>query len=154
MAGYMDPELDAEFYSAEGWFRTGDVAALDPEGRLTILDRIKDIIIRGGENISAKEVEDVIAGWSQVSEVSVIGVPDEDYGERTCAFLSTAGDAVDLDQVREFLGRTRLEKFKWPERLVIVDDFPRTASGKVRKQTLREHWRAEQFADREEADAR
>lgn len=144
MAGYLDAELDAEYYTEDGWFRTGDVGILDTNGYVTISDRIKDIIIRGGENISAKEVEDVLDLWDAVVEVSVVGVPDADYGERSCAFIIPADPVADLsvDDLRAYLAGTRLEKFKWPEYVEALAEFPRTASGKVRKQTLRDQWQA------------
>jgi acyl-CoA synthetase (AMP-forming)/AMP-acid ligase II len=141
MAGYLDPELDAASHVGE-WLRTGDVGRIDADGRLTIADRVKDLVIRGGENISAKEVEDVLGEWREIVEVAVVGVPDPAYGERACAFV-TAARPIDLDDVRGYLAGTRLEKFKWPEHLVLLDEFPRTASGKVRKQSLRETWSAQ-----------
>ncbi|MCU1481297.1 MAG: AMP-dependent synthetase and ligase [Subtercola sp.] len=144
MAGYLEPELDAEFYDEDGWFRTSDVGILDESGNVTLTDRIKDLIIRGGENISAKEVEDIIHRWDVIVEVSVVGVPDVAYGERACAFVQTA-EPVTLESLRDYLAETRLEKFKWPEFVQIVDDFPRTPSGKVRKQSLRELWVQSEF---------
>ena len=143
MAGYLDPEMDAEFMTPDGWFRTGDVGILSDSGHLTISDRIKDIIIRGAENISAKEVEDQLHEWAAISEVSLVAIPDAIYGERGCAFIQVAGEPVTLDDMRVYLASTSLEKFKWPEQVVIVEDFPRTASGKVRKRALRSHWVAE-----------
>jgi len=144
MAGYLEPDRDAEFYTPDGWFRTSDVGRLDAEGYLTITDRIKDLIIRGGENISAKEVEDVIHQWDLVQEVVVVGVPDATYGERACAFIvPRGGGPQDLEGLRGYLATTRLEKFKWPEFLRIRDTLPRTPSGKVSKQVLREEWVAD-----------
>jgi acyl-CoA synthetase (AMP-forming)/AMP-acid ligase II len=143
MAGYLEADRDAECYSVDGWFRTGDVGRLDEQGYLTITDRIKDLIIRGGENISAKEVEDVVHDWPLAEEAVVVGVPDVTYGERAALFLIGRGGGVaDLESLRAFLGSTRLEKFKWPEYVVGVDEFPRTPSGKVSKQALREQWAA------------
>jgi acyl-CoA synthetase (AMP-forming)/AMP-acid ligase II len=138
MAGYLEVALDAE--ADEDWVRTGDVGIIDEQGRLTISDRVKDIVIRGAENISAKEVEDVVFQWDAVEEASLIGVPDAMYGERACIYV-IAKRPVTLDDLKAYLATTRLEKFKWPEYLVALDDdFPRSASGKVRKQTLREMW--------------
>jgi acyl-CoA synthetase (AMP-forming)/AMP-acid ligase II len=143
MAGYLEPERDAEAFTADGWFRTGDVGVIDPEGFLTITDRIKDLIIRGGENISAKEVEDVVHDWDAVDEAVVLGVPDEAYGERAALFVIPRAEAdIDLGLLRGFLAETRLEKFKWPEYVVPVSTFPRTPSGKVSKQELRQEWAA------------
>lgn len=141
MAGYLEPERDAESYSPDGWFRTGDVGRLDADRFLTITDRIKDLIIRGGENISAKEVEDALHDWDVVDEVVVVGVPDETYGERACAFIiSDRAQAPTLESMRAYLAGTRLEKFKWPEHIVVRSSLPRTASGKVSKQELRQEW--------------
>lgn len=140
MAGYLDPDLDAASHAGE-WLRTGDIGRIDGAGRLTIADRVKDVVIRSGENISAKEVEDVLHEWPAIVEAAVVGVPDPEYGERACAFLSVAGAAVGLAELRAFLAGSRLEKFKWPEHVVLVDEFPRTPSGKVRKQILRDGWR-------------
>jgi acyl-CoA synthetase (AMP-forming)/AMP-acid ligase II len=139
MLGYLDGDLDAEFYSEDGWFRTSDVGTIDEHNALTITDRIKDIIVRGGENISAKEVEDHLHDWKDIIEAAVVGIPDELYGERACAFVLPA-EHVTLTGMREFLGSSGLERFKWPEELVLVDDLPRTPSGKVRKRSLRENY--------------
>jgi acyl-CoA synthetase (AMP-forming)/AMP-acid ligase II len=140
MAGYLDPDLDAQSCDEDDWLRTGDVGVLDDAGRLTISDRVKDIVIRGGENISAKEVEDLVHEWDLIEEACVIGVPDATYGERVCLYVR-ARCRVTLEDLRAFLSTTRLEKYKWPEYLVALDeDFPRSASGKVRKQSLRDSW--------------
>ena len=137
MAGYLDPELDAACYDDDDWLRTGDVGVLDDAGRLTIADRVKDIVIRGGENISAKEVEDRVHEWDAIDEAVVVGVPDERYGERACVFVR-AHRPVDLDELRAHLAAVGLEKYKWPEYLVAVEDLPRTPSGKVSKRLLRQ----------------
>jgi acyl-CoA synthetase (AMP-forming)/AMP-acid ligase II len=137
--GYTDPQLTAKAFDAEGWYRTGDVGILDDDGYLSITDRISDIIIRGGENISAQEVEEVLLGIEAIAEVSVVGAPDEKYGERTVAVIRVRAGAPmpDLDAVRSHLAATGLAKQKWPERLYEVADFPRTPSGKVQKFRLR-----------------
>jgi acyl-CoA synthetase (AMP-forming)/AMP-acid ligase II len=137
--GYDDPALDAEAFTGESWFRTGDVGMLDTEGFLTITDRTKDIIIRGGENVSAKEVEDVIATHPAVAEVAVCAAPDEVWGERVCAFIRLRpGNALTLAEVRDHVLAAGLSAQKAPEELELVEDLPRTAAGKVRKATLRE----------------
>ncbi len=138
--GYTDPDLTAAAFDAEGWYRTGDVGVLDAEGYLTITDRISDIIIRGGENISAQEIEELVAGMDAVAEVAVVAEPDARLGEHAAAVVSVRqGRAVPtLDQVREHLAAAGLARQKWPESIHEVDEFPRTASGKVQKFRLRQ----------------
>jgi acyl-CoA synthetase len=141
--GYTDPELTARVFDAEGWYRTGDVGVLDDEGYLTITDRLSDIIIRGGENISAQEVEELLMGMEAVAEVSVVAAADERLGEHAAAvFLLHAGQAAPtLDEVRSHLDAAGLARQKWPESLHPVDELPRTPSGKVQKFRLRQQLR-------------
>jgi acyl-CoA synthetase len=138
-AGYTDPALTEAAIDAEGWFRTGDVGVLDPEGYLTITDRVKDIIIRGGENVSAAEVEQLLAHMDGVAEVAVVAAPDERFGEHGCAFfrMQAGVAAPDLAAVKEHLGAAGLARQKWPEEVRSVDELPRTPSGKVQKFVLR-----------------
>jgi acyl-CoA synthetase (AMP-forming)/AMP-acid ligase II len=138
-AGYTDPALTAEAVDADGWYATGDVGVLDEDGWLTITDRKKDIIIRGGENISAAEVEGLLAGMPDVAEVAVVAAPDLRLGEHACAFVRVrpGGSAPTLDDVRRHLDGAGLTRQKWPEEVVAVDDLPRTPSGKVKKHELR-----------------
>ena len=145
-AGYTDPTLTDVAVDADGWFRTGDVGVLDAEGYLTITDRVKDIIIRGGENVSAAEVEQLLAHMPGVAEVAVVAAPDERLGEHGCAFfrMQPGNDPPDLDAVRAHLAAAGLARQKWPEELRAVDELPRTASGKVQKFVLRERLRAGQ----------
>src|SRR5919109_1426929 len=96
----MDPDMDAEAFDDEGWFHTGDIGRLDEDRYLAITDRKKDIIIRGGENISAREVEEVLATHPTVLDVAVTSVADEIYGERVCAFVVTGGKELTLEEVR------------------------------------------------------
>lgn len=140
--GYTDPALDAESFLPGRWFRTGDIGRVDADGYLTITDRKKDIIVRGGENISAKEVEDVLALHPAVAEAAAIGLPDERYGERVCAVvvLRESG-ALRLEEIGEHFARVGVARQKTPERLVVVDELPRTAAGKVQKFVLREQLR-------------
>jgi acyl-CoA synthetase len=144
-AGYTDVSLTDVAVDAEGWFRTGDVGVLDPEGYLTITDRVKDIIIRGGENVSAAEVEQLLAHMEGVAEVAVVAAPDEKFGEHGCAFfrMQAGTPAPDLDAVRAHLAAAGLARQKWPEELRSVDELPRTPSGKVQKFVLRDQLRAE-----------
>jgi acyl-CoA synthetase (AMP-forming)/AMP-acid ligase II len=143
--GYTDPALTAAAVSRDGWYSTGDVVVEDARGCFSITDRIKDIIIRGGENISAAEVEQALVRHRAIAEAAAVAMPDPQLGERTCAFLRLAPGAVApaLDEVRAHLERLGLARQKWPERLWVVDDFDRTASGKVRKNALRERARRE-----------
>ena len=145
-AGYTDPALTAEAIEEGGWLHTGDVGIIDAEGYLTITDRVKDIIIRGGENVSAAEVEQLLAHMQAVAEVAVVAAPDERLGEHGCAFfrMQPGNDPPDLDAVRAHLAAAGLARQKWPEELRVVDELPRTASGKVQKFVLRERLRAGQ----------
>lgn len=143
LLGYDDPELDALAFTGESWFRTGDVGRLDEAGYLTITDRKKDIVIRGGENISAKEVEDVLATHPGVAEVAVCAGPDEVWGERVVAFVrAREGWHLALDDLRDHVLAAGLAPHKAPEQLAVVEDLPRTATGKVLKTALRERLRA------------
>jgi acyl-CoA synthetase (AMP-forming)/AMP-acid ligase II len=136
-AGYWDdPEATAAAIEPDGWFHTGDVGRLDDDGLLTILDRKKDVIVTGGENVSSREVEDVLHALPAIADVAVVGVPDATWGENVCAVVVrrdagvTAGDVVDGV-------RARLAGFKRPRHVVFVDELPRNASGKILKHELR-----------------
>ena len=126
-------------FTADGYFRTGDIGYVDPDGYLFIVDRKKDIIIRGGENISAKEVEDVLHGHPGIHEAAVVAIPHERLGEGICAYLvpADAGRALSLEEVASFADRAGLGRQKIPQRIELVTELPRTASGKVRKDILR-----------------
>jgi acyl-CoA synthetase len=142
--GYTDPDLTAETFDDDGWYRSGDMGVLDADGFLTITDRVKDIIIRGGENISAAEIEEALATLPQVAEVAVVAAPDDRLGEHACAVVRLAPgvESIELRDVTAELDRIGLARQKWPEELVTVEDFPRTATGKVRKVDLRRQLRA------------
>jgi acyl-CoA synthetase len=142
--GYTDANLTAEVFDEDGWYHTGDIGVIDDEGYLTIVDRISDVIIRGGENISAQEVEEVLLGMDSVAEVAVVAEPDARLGERATAILRMRGDATPptLQLVREHFAASNLAKQKWPESIRSVSEFPRTPSGKVQKFRLREQLRA------------
>jgi acyl-CoA synthetase len=141
--GYTDPELTARAFDAEGWYHTGDVGVVDDEGYLTITDRISDIIIRAGENVSAQEVEESLLRMEAIAEVAVVAAPDERLGERVAAVVRLqAGTAVpSVAAVQSHLAALGLARQKWPESVYPVADFPRTASGKVQKFRLREQLR-------------
>ncbi len=121
---------------AEGWFATGDVGLIDGDGLLHVTGRIKDIIIRGGENISAAELEDLIQAHPAVAEVAVVGVPDARLGERACAVV-VAVSSLTLEDLAAFLIERGIAKHKLPERLELREELPKTESGKVRKDALR-----------------
>lgn len=147
--GYTDPGLTASVFDAEGWYRSGDVGVFDDDGYLTITDRVSDIIIRGGENISAAEIEELMLGMASIAEVAVVAEPDERLGERAAAVVRVRpGQSLPtLVEVREHLASAGLARQKWPESLHPVDDFPRTASGKVQKFRLRADLRAGSLGD-------
>lgn len=137
--GYLNPSLNDAAFTSDGWFRTGDLGVEDEDGYISITGRTKDIIVRGGENISAKEIEDILFTDPRISDVAVVGQPDPVLVERIRVYvISAPGETVTLDDITEILKRHRLATQKRPERLVIVDEFPRTASGKVQKRELRE----------------
>ncbi|HEX6311719.1 MAG TPA: AMP-binding protein [Acidimicrobiia bacterium] len=141
--GYLDSSLDADAFDDEGFFRTGDLGTRDDEGFLTITGRLKDVIIRKGENISAKEVEDLLFTSPLVADVAVIGVPDEDAGERACAVLVPTDPSAPptLGDLAEFCTGAGLMRQKIPEQLEIVEALPRNATGKVLKHELRKQYR-------------
>jgi cyclohexanecarboxylate-CoA ligase len=139
--GYLDARLNADAFTPDGWFRTGDLGVLDAAGYLRITGRLKEIVIRKGEKISVKEVEDAIAAHPAVAEVVVIPCPDADTGERACAIVRPrAGQSVDLPGLRVFLSARGLARQKWPEQLEVVADFPRTDSGKILRSKLKEQF--------------
>ena len=142
-AGYTDPELTARAFSVDGWYRTGDVGVLDADGYLTITDRVSDIIIRGGANISAAEIEEALMTMPGVTECAVVAAPDERMGEHALAAIRLRPDALapDLAAVQAHLASTGLPKQKWVEEVRILEEFPRTPSGKIRKFVLRDELR-------------
>ena len=136
--GYSDQALNAAAFLPGGWFRTGDLGRIDAGGRLTVTDRLKDIIIRGGENISAKEVEDLLITHPAVADVAVIPVPDPALGERVCAVVvARPGFSFDVEQARAHIAAAGAARQKTPEVIVLAGELPRTPSGKVRKDVLR-----------------
>jgi acyl-CoA synthetase len=142
--GYTDAALAVDAFDENGWFRTGDMGVRDADGFLTITDRLKDVIIRGGENISAAEIEEAIDALPSVAEVAVVAAPDARLGEHVCAVvrLAPGTTSLELHEITDELERIGLSRQKWPEELRIVDDFPRTATGKVRKVDLRNQLRS------------
>ncbi|HML01044.1 MAG TPA: AMP-binding protein [Acidimicrobiales bacterium] len=139
--GYTDPALTAESFDDEGYFRTGDVGHVRPDGHVVLTGRLKDIIIRKGENISAKEVEDLLYSHPKVGDVAVVGLPDPERGERVCAVVETAAgaDPIGFDEMVQHLRSAGLMTQKIPEQLEVVDALPRNQTlNKVLKYKLRE----------------
>lgn len=136
--GYQDPALNADAFTVDGWFRTGDLGHVDAQGRLTITDRIKDVIIRGGETISSGQVEEVLNAHPAVADGVAVAAPHPRYGEVVAAVVVLkSGCALDLDGLRAHFVASGLARQKTPERLAIVGELPRTSLGKVRKAQLR-----------------
>jgi cyclohexanecarboxylate-CoA ligase len=138
--GYFErPDATKDAFADGGWFHTGDTASIDERGWVSLRGRVKDIIIRGGENIPVTEIETVLFDHPGIVNAAVVGVPDERLGERTCAVVVTApGVTLTLDQVCEFLVSRGLSKHYLPERLIVRDELPMTQSGKIQKFRLRE----------------
>jgi fatty-acyl-CoA synthase len=139
MLGYWDePEKTREAIDAAGWMRTGDLATMDAEGYCRIVGRIKDMVIRGGENVYPREIEEFLYGHPAVADVQVVGVPDPKYGEELCAWVVLReGAAASEEEIRDFC-RGRLAHFKVPRYVVFADDFPMTVTGKVQKFKMRQ----------------
>ncbi len=137
--GYADASLDADAFDNDGWLRTGDFGLIDANGNVRVTGRIKDAIIRNAENVSALEVENVLATHPAIADVAVIGVPDRSAGERVCAVVVAASaDGVSLESLVQHCRSRGLSRYKFPERLVIVDSLPRNQFGKVIKKDLRD----------------
>ncbi|WEK42405.1 MAG: AMP-binding protein [Candidatus Sphingomonas colombiensis] len=142
--GYFDTQLNAAAMLPGGWYRTGDIGHLDADGFLVISDRKKDIIIRGGENISSREVEDILLADPAIADAAVVAFPDERMGEIVCAYVVARVDAdVTLASVRSFFAASGVAKQKTPERIVCVGELPRNNMGKVLKHELRARARSE-----------
>jgi acyl-CoA synthetase (AMP-forming)/AMP-acid ligase II len=140
--GYTDPSRDAEVMTADGWFRTGDLGTIDGDGHVTVTGRLKDVIIRKGENISPLEIEELLVGVVGVAEVSVVGLPDRERGELVCAVvrLQDPTASLQIEQVAAHLQACGLMVQKVPERLELVTELPKTGLGKVDKRALRERF--------------
>ncbi len=143
MQGYVDAALDIEAFDDDGFFRTGDLGRIDDRGNVIITGRLKDVIVRKGENVSAKEVEDLLHTHDKIADVAVIGLPDPDSGERVCAVVQLAGGADDVtfDELIIHLRDQGLMTRKLPEQLEVVDVLPRNTSGKVLKHVLRDEFK-------------
>jgi long-chain acyl-CoA synthetase len=138
MKGYLDnPEATEAAFWKGGWFRSGDIGLFDDDGYLFIVDRLKDMIITGGENVYPREVEDVLYTREEVEECAVIGLPDPEWGERVCAFIiPRSGKRFDQEEIRTYL-KSRLSSFKVPKEYRVVKELPRSPAGKILKRELR-----------------
>lgn len=138
--GYFDePELTARALDEEGWYYSDDLCRMDEAGYIKITGRKKDIIVRGGENISSREVEDILLQHPKIHDACVVAMPDERLGERSCAYvvLKAPHHSLSLEEVVAFFSRKRVAKYKYPEHIVVIEKLPRTASGKIQKFLLR-----------------
>ncbi|EHN99366.1 medium-chain fatty-acid--CoA ligase [Escherichia coli] len=138
--GYFDePELTARALDEEGWYYSGDLCRMDEAGYIKITGRKKDIIVRGGENISSREVEDILLQHPKIHDACVVAMPDGRLGERSCAYvvLKAPHHSLSLEEVVAFFSRKRVAKYKYPEHIVVIEKLPRTASGKIQKFLLR-----------------
>jgi acyl-CoA synthetase (AMP-forming)/AMP-acid ligase II len=142
--GYTDPALNTDAFDADGYFRTGDLGRLRADGHLTLTGRLKDVIVRKGENISAKEIEDLLYTHPKVVEVAVIGLPDPERGERVCAVVQLVDDAAGLElaDVVSFCRDAGLMTQKIPEQVELRTDWPRAGTGKIVKKSLRDEYAA------------
>ncbi|EHR8222101.1 medium-chain fatty-acid--CoA ligase [Escherichia coli] len=138
--GYFDePELTARALDEEGWYYSGDLCRMDEAGYIKITGRKKDIIVRGGENISSREVEDILLQHPKIHDACVVAMSDERLGERSCAYvvLKAPHHSLSLEEVVAFFSRKRVAKYKYPEHIVVIEKLPRTTSGKIQKYLLR-----------------
>ena len=134
---YRDEEATAEAFKG-GWFHSGDLGVVHPDGYVELRDRLKDVIISGGENIATIEVEQTLAAHPSVSEVAVVAAPDERWGEVPVAFVTAAGSSSPEEGELQEFARERLARFKVPKRIEVVDELPKTGTGKIQKFLLRE----------------
>jgi fatty-acyl-CoA synthase len=135
---YKNPEATKEVIDEEGWLHTGDLAVMDEQGYCRITGRLKDMIIRGGENIYPREIEEFLYTHPKVLDVQVIGVPDETYGEQVMAWIiPKEGESITIEEVRDYC-KGKIARHKIPRFVEITDSYPMTASGKIQKYRLRE----------------
>jgi len=141
MLGYWDqPDKTEEAVDADGWMHTGDLAVMREDGYCNVVGRIKDMVIRGGENIYPREIEEFLYTHPDIEDVQVVGVPDEKFGEELCAWIKmkdAGATPLDAEAVREF-ANGRLAHYKIPRYVIIVEEFPMTVTGKIRKVQMRE----------------
>jgi long-chain acyl-CoA synthetase len=140
MKGYLNnPQGNANAFWQDGWFRSGDVGIIDADGYLYIVDRLKDMVITGGENVYPREVEEILYARSEVSECAVIGLPDPEWGEKVTAVIATkSGQAIDPTELKDYL-KLHLSAFKVPKEYRIVAELPKSPTGKILKRVLRQN---------------
>ena len=135
---FRRPDLTAKAFDEDGYFYTGDLFQIREGNYISFFDRKKDIIIRGGYNISAQEVENVLMGHPKVSDVAAVGMADEILGERTCVFVvAKPGESLDMPEIKAFMAEQGVASYKWPERLELLESIPRNPTGKILKTALR-----------------
>jgi long-chain acyl-CoA synthetase len=141
MKGYLNnPEETQSAFWEGGWLRSGDIGQFDPDGYLYIVDRLKDLIITGGENVHPREVEEALYSRSEVEECAVIGLPDKEWGERVTAFIvPKSGHSIAPEQLKSFL-KSRLSPFKVPKEYITVNEFPKSQAGKILKRELKKQF--------------
>jgi fatty-acyl-CoA synthase len=138
MRGYWDDEEATHRAVVNGWMRTGDLGTMDDEGHVSVVGRLTDMVIRGGENIYPREIEELLFTHTSVESVQIVGVPDERLGEELAAFvIAVPGAGVTDDEIRDFC-RERLARFKVPRYVFRVEEFPMTVTGKIQKFVLRQ----------------
>ena len=137
--GYLkNPQANQDAFTPDGYFRSGDLAVIDEKGYIRITGRIKDIIIRGGENIAARDVEDLISSHPDVEYVAAVGMPDPEFGELVCAYIkSVEGSNIGDEDINRHLEKMAASKVLYPARMVFVEDIPLTAAGKADKKVLK-----------------
>ncbi len=142
MKGYLNnPEETKSVFWEDGWFRSGDVGFLDEDGYLFIVDRIKDMIITGGENVYPREVEEVLYTRQEVEACAVVGVPDKEWGERVIAFISPKpGQKIVPEELKSYL-KSRLSPFKVPKEFIVVSELPKSPAGKILKRELKKEYK-------------
>lgn len=138
--GYLDePELTAKSFDQEGWYYGGDLCVMDSAGYIKIVGRKKDIIIRGNQQITSREVENLLYAHPDISEAAIVAMPDQLLGEKVCVYIVlSSGRSLSLLDIQKYLAANGIARYKWPEAMIIIDKLPRTASGKLQKVILRE----------------
>lgn len=145
---YKAEEHNARSFTTDGFYRTGDIASLTADGYLVVEGRAKDQINRGGDKVAAEEVENHLLAHPGVHDAALVSMPDEYLGERSCAFIVPSGEALAVAEIKSFLRNRGLASYKIPDRIELVDAFPKTQVGKVSKKALREMLTIEQPASK------
>ena len=136
--GYLDTAENDAAFTIDGWFKTGDLARITATAEVVIVGRLKDVVVRGGENIGTKEIEELLFSHESIIDVAIVGVPDDLMGERACAIVVSRNPELTLADITTHLGMSRIAKQKYPELLLLLPELPRTVSGKIQKFQLRE----------------